>query len=70
MGVCLPRWHATRFHFGDRKSDLSAYAWYDDSFAENTAHHVGQGSRRVPVFNELLPFSEDARELSVGKGNT
>ena len=36
--------------------------------SEKTAHHVGQGSRRVPVFNELLPFIEDARELSVGKG--
>ena len=26
----------TRFPFGDRKSDLSEYAWYDDNSAENT----------------------------------
>ena len=36
--------------------------------SEKTAHHVGQGSRRVPLFTDLLPFLEDAYELSGGKG--
>ena len=36
--------------------------------SEKTAHHVGQGSRRVPLFTDLLPFLEDAHELSGGKG--
>ena len=36
--------------------------------SEKTAHHVGQGSRRVPIFNELLPFIQEAYEVPVGKG--
>ena len=36
--------------------------------SEKTAHHVGQGSRRVPIFRDLLPFIEDALELSEGMG--
>ena len=36
--------------------------------SEKTAHHVGQGSRKVPIFADLMPFIEDARELSEGKG--
>ena len=35
--------------------------------SEKTAHHVGQGSR-VPIFTDLMPFIEDAQELSEGKG--
>ncbi|WP_390621860.1 tyrosine-type recombinase/integrase [Crateriforma conspicua] len=36
--------------------------------SEKTAHHVGQGSRRVPIFTDLTPFIEDAQELSEGMG--
>ncbi len=36
--------------------------------SEKTAHHIGQGSRKVPLFADLMPFVEDARELSEGKG--
>ncbi|EMB14569.1 tyrosine-type recombinase/integrase [Rhodopirellula europaea] len=36
--------------------------------SEKTAHHVGQGSRRVPIFTDLMPFIEDAQELSEGTG--
>ncbi|WP_145291421.1 site-specific integrase [Rosistilla oblonga] len=36
--------------------------------SEKTAHHVGQGSRKVPIFADLMPFIEDARELSEGTG--
>ncbi|WP_417744719.1 tyrosine-type recombinase/integrase [Rosistilla oblonga] len=36
--------------------------------SEKTAHHVGQGSRRIPIFTDLLPFIEDAQELSEGMG--
>ena len=37
--------------------------------SEKTAHHVGHGSRRVPLFTDLTPFLEDAYELSDGKGD-
>ena len=36
--------------------------------SEKTAHHVGHGCRRVPLFTDLTPFLEDAYELSGGKG--
>ena len=36
--------------------------------SEKTAHHVGQGSRRVPIFTDLMPFIEDTQELSAGNG--
>ena len=36
--------------------------------SDKTAHHVGQGSRRVPIFKDLMPFIEDAQELSEGVG--
>ena len=35
---------------------------------EKTAHRVGQGRRRVPIFTDLMPFIEDAQERSEGMG--